>query len=278
MPLTNYTFVFRDFVIGTGTSYLVTNVEGLGGTAPLRIQDENRGYIDGSYTGRDFYDERTVYLDVTVLGDSSTTAQANYKALQLAFAPQPLGYYTDPSGLTPVADQLSMFNFRLNGNTGDMQMYGRSRGLQTSLDADFAYGYIKTRIMMSFPDPRYYTLDATTVTGTTTSLTNSGWAISCPTISLTTSATSGEITDGTIGSPNDGYTHMYFANMAVSKNLQIDLLSRVVYYDTYPARNIMTAASNGWLQLNPATASGATTASWKSNIGSMTTVYRSAYI
>lgn len=265
MPLTNYTFVFGDFVIGTGTSYLVTNVEGLGGTAPLRIQDDNRGYIDGSYSGRDFYDERTVYIDVTVLGSSSTTAQANYKALQQAFAPQSLGYYNDPTGLTPVADQLTMFNYRLNGNTGDMQMYGRSRGLQTSLDANFAYGYIKTRIMLSFPDPRYYTLDATTVSGTTVSLTNSGWATSCPTIILTTAATSGYITDGT--------TTMNFANMATGKNFQLDLLTRIVYYDTYPARNILTAASNGWLQLD-----ANSTTSWTSTIGSMTVVYRSAYI
>jgi hypothetical protein len=273
MPMTNYTFTFRDFVIGTGTSYLVTNVEGLGGTAPLRIQDDNRGYIDGSYSGRDFYDERTVYIDVTVLGDSSSTAQANYKLLQEAFAPQTLGYYNDPTGFTPFADQLTMFTYRLNANTGDMQMYGRSRGLQTSLDADFAYGYIKTRIMLSFPDPRYYTLTGTTVTGSTISLTNAGWAISCPTILMTVSATSGEITDGTIGSPNDGYTHMYFANMTVGALLDIDLLTRIVYYDTLPARNVMTAASNGWLQLNPDT-----TSSWKSNMGSMTVVYRSAYI
>ena len=83
MTLSNYTFVFNSLTIGNGTNYLVSNIEGLGGTAPLRIQDDNRGYLDGSYTGRDFYDERTVYIDVTVLGDSSTTAQENYKTLQI---------------------------------------------------------------------------------------------------------------------------------------------------------------------------------------------------
>ena len=278
MTMENYTFNFNGLTIGTGTNYLVTNVEGLGGTSPLRTQDENRGYIDGSYSGRDFYDERTVYIDVTVLGGSSTTAQANYKALQLAFAPQVLGYYYDPTGFTPTTDQLTMFTFRLNGNTGDMQMYGRSRGLQTPITPDFTYGYIQTRIMLSFPDPRYYTLTGTTVTGSTISVTNSGWAISCPLIIMTASATSGEITDGTIGVPDDGYTHMYFANMSVGAIVDIDLLTRIVYYDTVPARNILTAASNGWLQMNPATSSGPTTANWKSNFGSMTVVYRSAFI
>jgi hypothetical protein len=35
-------------------------------------------------------------------------------------------------------------------------MYGRSRGITTAIDAEFSFGYIKTRIAMTFPDPRYY--------------------------------------------------------------------------------------------------------------------------
>lgn len=266
MTLGNYTFVFNGLTIGAGTNYLVSNVEGLGGTSPLRIQDDNRGYLDGSYSGRDFYDERTVYFDVTVLGDNSTTAQANYKTLQNAFAPQPLGYYVDPTGYTPSSQQLQLFQFRLNGNTGDKQMYGRSRGLTTPVDADFAYGYIKTRIMMSFPDPRYYDDTATTVTGSSVTMTNNGWAISCPVITIaSTAGGSGSITDGT--------TTMVFANMSAGHNLTVDLLQRVVYYDGVPARNYLTAASNGWLQLNPNS-----TTTFTSTIGSMSIPYRSAYV
>jgi hypothetical protein len=263
MPLTNYTFVFNGLTIGTGTNYLVTNVEGLGGTAPLRIQDDNRGYIDGSYSGRDFYDERTVYLDVTVLGSSSTTAQENYKALQNAYAPQPLGYYVDPT-VSPNANQLQLFQFRLNGNTGDMQMYGRSRGLTTPVNADFAYGYIQTRIQMTFPDPRYYVDTATTVTGSSITLTNSGWATSCPVITIASPSSSGYITDGVIT--------MTFANVT-SSPLVIDLLSRVIYTAGDPNRNVMVASSNGWLSLEPTSVNN-----WFSTIGSMSVPYRSAYI
>lgn len=266
MPLSNYTFVFNGLTIGTGTSYLVTNVEGLGGTAPLRIQDDNRGYLDGSYSGRDFYDERQVYIDVTVLGDSSATAQSRYLDLQVAFAPQPLGYYVDPTGYTPSSSQLQPFQFRLNGNTGDRIMWGRSRGLVTPIDADFAYGYIQTRIQMSFPDPRYYTDTATTVTGSSVSMTNQGWAISCPVITVgNTSGTSGSITDGT--------TTMAFTGMSAGHSLIVDLLQRVVYYDGIPTRNLLTAASNGWLQLNPDS-----TTTFTSTVGSMSVPYRSAYI
>lgn len=264
MTLSNYTFIFNGLTIGTGTNYLVTNVEGLGGTSPLRIQDDNRGYIDGSYSGRDFYDERTVYIDVTILGDSSTTAQANYKTLQNAFAPQPLGYYVDPTGYTPSENQLKLFQFRLNGNTGDMQMYGRSRGLLTPISADFAYGYIQTRIQLSFPDPRYYTDAGTTVTGTSLSLTNAGWATSCPVITIASPSSSGTISDGTI--------NMIFQGVPATP-LIIDLLSRVIYTGGYANRNVMAGNSNGWLAINPNS-----TAAWTSTVGSMSTTYRSAYI
>jgi len=266
MPMQNYTITFNDLTIGNGTLFQILNIEGLGGTAPLRIQDDNRGYIDGSYTGRDFYDERQVFIDVLVLGDNSSTAQENYKDLQRAFAPQPLGYYPDPTGFTPQADELKLFQFRLNGDTGDKQMYGRSRGLQTTIDADFTYGYIQTRIQMTFPDPRYYDDVGTTVTGTNVSLINNGWAISCPVIKInSTSATSGYV--------SDGITYMNFANMATGKKLFIDLLHRVIYYDDEPRRNIMTAASSGWLELNPDSAS-----IWTSTVGSMSITYRNAYI
>jgi len=273
MPMTDYSVTYNGLTIGAGTNFPILQIEGLGGTSPLRIQDDNRGYLDGSYTGRDFYDERTVYIDVLVLGTSSVTAQTNYVSLQTAFAPQQIGYYPDPTGFTPLSEQLKLFQYRLNANTGDKQMYGRSRGLVTPIDPDFTYGFIKTRIMMSFPDPRYYDNAGTTVSGTSIAVANTGWAISCPTINLITSATSGEITNGTIGSPNDGFIHMYFANMATSKVVNVDLLTRVVYYDTYPTRNILTAASNGWLQIDPLS-----TATWRSSIGSITTVYRNAYI
>jgi hypothetical protein len=265
MTLSNYTFVFNGLTIGTGTPFLVTNVEGLGGTSPLRIQDDNRGYIDGSYSGRDFYDERTVYIDVTVLGSGSTTAQANYKLLQEAYAPQPIGYYVDPTGYTSSTKELKLFQFRLNGNTGDMQMYGRSRGLSTPITPEFAYGYIKTRIQMTFPDPRYYTDVATTPpVSNLVTLTNDGWATSCPVITVASPLSSGLITDGEIT--------MEFAGVT-GGILTIDLLSRVIYVGGVPTRNVMTAASNGWLNLEPNS-----TTSWVSTIGNMSIPYRSAYI
>lgn len=268
MPLSNYQISFNGITIGAGSSiYIIDNIEGLAGTSPLRVQDDNRGYNDGSYTGRDFYDERMVYIDVTVLGDNTNTAQYYYKQLQQAFAPQQLGYYVDPTGNTPAAYQLKLFQFRLTGDTGDKRMYGRSRGLITDITPEFSFGYIQTRIAMVFPDPRYYDDVGTTVSGSSVSLNNLGWAESCPVININSvSATSGTLTDGT--------TVMSFANLAVGANLKVDLLQRVIYYNGTPTRNKLTSSFSGWLSLAPL--SGVQT--WTSNIGSMSITYRNAYV
>ena len=271
MPLNNYQITFNGLTIGSGSSvYLITNIDGLGGTSPLRIQDDNRGYIDGSYSGRDFYDERQVFIDVTVLGDNTNTAQYYYKQLQKAFAPQQLGFYVDPTGNTPASNQLQLFQYQLTADTGTMRMYGRSRGLVTPVDPDFSYGYIKTRIQMTFPDPRYYDDAGTTKTGASFTLTNTGWAISCPVITIaSTSGASGSITDGT--------TTMTFANMSAGQQLIVDLLSRVIYYNGYPARNYLTSNYSGWLSIAPNTLP-ASPVTWTSTVGSMSVTYRNAYV
>lgn len=261
--MNNYSITFNGLTIGAGTNFPITNIEGLASTSPLRIQDDNRGYVDGSYTGRDFYDERTVYIDVTVLGSGSTTAQANYKLLQEAFAPQVLGYYVNPTGNTPAANQLKLFQFRTTAVMGDLQMYGRSRGLTTPIDPNFSYGYIQTRIMMSFPDPRYYSQTATTATGTGFYLTNYGWATSCPVITIASPYSSGTISDGTI----------FMDFVGVTGPLVIDLLQRVVYVSGYPNRNVLAGSSTGWLSIPPQSTVG-----WAGNMGSMSVPYRNAYV
>jgi hypothetical protein len=267
MPLADYSVVFNGLTIGAGTNFVINNIEGLGGTSPLRIQDDNRGYLDGSYTGRDFYDERTVYIDVTVLGSGSTTAQANYVLLQKAFAPQPVGYYPDPTGYSSTGtNELKLFQFRLNANTGDKNMYGRSRGIITPINPNFTYGYIETRIQMTFPDPRYYDATQTTSSASVVSVSNTGWATSCPRIVVSTPSATGYITDNS--------TFMRFTNASGAGSLVIDLLQRVVYLGGIPTRNILIASSNGWLDIAPNT----TSKTWTSTIGNMVVSYQNAYV
>jgi hypothetical protein len=138
--------------------------------------------------------------------------------------------------------------------------------VETLINPDFTYGYIQTRIMMSFPDPRYYDVTPTTVTGSSVTVVNSGWATSTPVITIASPSASGSVTNGT--------TTMLFANASGSGALVIDLLQRIIYLGGVPTRNIMTATSNGWLSIPPNTAS----ATWTSTIGSMSVPYQNAYI
>jgi hypothetical protein len=268
MPLGDYEIVYNGLSIGAGsTVYIIDNIDGLGGTSPLRVQDDNRGYIDGSYTGRDFYDERYVYIDMTILGDENHSAQYYYKELQRAFAPQPLGYYVDPTGQTPVEDELKLFQFQLSADTGPMRMYGRSRGLTTPVTPEFSYGYIKTRIEMVFPDPRYYSDEGTEVTGSSVIVGNDGWATSCPVIQIDiVTAVSGYITDGSM--------YMNFVNLTIGQPLTVDLLSRVIYVNNYPSRSALSTAYSGWLSIPPNTP----VLAWSSTVGDMSVTYRNAYI
>jgi len=265
--MSNYQVIFNGITIGSGTNYVIQNIDGLGGTAPLRVQDDNRGYIDGSYSGRDFYDARTVTIDMLVLGDGSHTAQYYYKQLQIAFAPQQLGYYKNPVLGTNPENYLQLFQFQLNADTGLKRMYGRSRGLTTPINPEFTYGYIVCRLEVYFPDSRYYDDAGTTGTGSTITVSNSGWAYSSPVISIASPSASGSITDG--------ITTMTFASVPTGSALTVDLLQRVIYTGSTPARNIMTSASNGWLAIPPYYGSPV---SWVSSVGSMSITYRNAYV
>jgi hypothetical protein len=161
---------------------------------------------------------------------------------------------------------LQLFTYRLTSDTGDKRLYGRSRGLTTPINPDFTYGYIRTRVDVTFPDPRYYDDAGTTKTGTSFTVSNTGWATSCPVITIASCNASGNITDGTVT--------MYFANLTSGHNLTVDLLQRVIYYDGYAARNLMTSASTGWLAIAPNTSS----VTWTSTVGSMSSTYRNAYV
>lgn len=254
------------FVWGAGTSYAVENIDGLGGSSPIRNEDDNRGYIDGSFSGRDFYDARTVTFDILITGDGSHSAQYYYKQLQASLYPQPTGYYPDPYASTQATGVLGLFQFQLSAVTGIQRMWGRVRLVTTPIDPEFSFGYITCTVEFYFPDPRYY--DDTAITpsaGTTVSLSNAGWATTCPAITIATPSASGSITDNI-----NGYV-MAFSNVNTSYPLVIDLLRRSVTQNSLPARNTLTNVNN-WLCLTP---NYSTT--WTSTLGSMAITYRNAY-
>jgi len=63
MPiLTNsYSFSFNGITFGgAGSPYQILSVDGLEGLPGIRNQDDNRGYADGMFSGRDFLGGRTI--------------------------------------------------------------------------------------------------------------------------------------------------------------------------------------------------------------------------
>jgi hypothetical protein len=272
MTLSNYQFAFTPsgagattFTFGAGTPYTIELVEGLMDTAGIRNQDENRGYIDGSYSGRDFYDARMVTFHFIIIGDGSYNAQYYYQQLQKNLAPQVTGYYPDPYATTQASTVLGLLQFQLTDATGNQRIWGRVRSVKAQVDPDFAYGYIGATVEMYFPDPRYYDETATVVSGTSVSLTNSGWATATPAITIASPYSSGTLTDSSGNS-------MIFANVNTSYPLVIDLLQRNITQNGASARNTLTSMTN-WLYL-PAN----TTTSWNSTLGSMSVTYRNAYV
>lgn len=272
MTLSIYQFQFTPngsstpFVWGNGTPYLVEEIDGLGGSSPIRNQDLDRGYIDGAYSGRDFYADRTVTFDMKIIGDSSHSAQYYYRQFQLNLYPQPLGYYPDPYASTQATGVLGLFQFQLSAITGIQRMWGRVRLIETNIDPEFSFGYITCTLEMYFPDPRYY--DDTAIvssSGTTVSLSNAGWATTCPAITISSPSASGSITDNTNGNT------MGFANVNTSYPLIIDLLRRTITQNGVSARNTLTTFNN-WLCLPPVYST-----TWTSTLGSMQMTYRNAY-
>ena len=253
------------FVFGAATPYAVESIDGMG-SSPIRNQDDNRGYIDGNFSGRDFYDARTVTFDILIIGDGSHSAQYYYKQLQSSLYAQPLGYYPDPYASTQPTGTLGLFQFQLSAITGIQRMWGRVRDITTTIDPEFSFGYITCTVEFFFPDPRYYD-DAliTSSSGTNISLTNAGWATTCPAITIASPSASGSITDNT-----NGYV-MQFANVNTSYPLVIDTLRRTITQNSLPARNVLTNVNN-WLCLPPNY-----TTTWTSTVGTMQMTYRNAY-
>jgi hypothetical protein len=267
MTLSTYQFSFNGFTFGAGTPYTVEKIDGLMATAGIRNQDDNRGYIDGTYSGRDFYDSRTVTIDFLLVGDSSHPAQYYFQQLQKNLAPQVYGYYPDPYASTQASSVLGLFQFQLTATTGQQRMWGRVRSVSASVDPEFTYGYILATADLHFPDPRYYDETANTASGSTATIYNNGWATTSPAITIASPSASGTITDSVTGAV------MTFANVNTSYSLIIDTLQRTISQNGISARNTLTTMTN-WLTIPANTSTG----TWTSTLGSMAVTWRNAYV
>ena len=141
--LNYYSFAFNGFVLGgAGSPYQITSVDGLENLPSLRVQDADRGYQDGMFSGRDFLNGRTITMTMLILSGNGNTAQQNFNLMQNSLQPQ-------QTGTTPLQFQLSAANGLQFINT-------RVRAAKATIDPEYTYGYIKAQYDFFCPDPRYY--------------------------------------------------------------------------------------------------------------------------
>jgi len=248
-----YSFSFKGLTFGgTGSPYQILSVDGLEALPMLRSQDDNRGYADGMFSGRDFYAGRTVTIIFNTFGAGSSSAQENYNTIQSYLLPQ-------TSGTTPLYFLMPPSNTEF--------LNARVRALRTVVDPDYTYGKITSQVEFFCPNPAYFsaneqtaTLAYTPPTGRiynrvynlvygggsveiTTTITNNGWANSYPTITL-----NGPITNPVLGNTTQNAELNFSVTLSSSDELVIDLYNKLITLNGQPARNLLIEGTWFWAQ------------------------------
>lgn len=203
VSLVNYRFAFNDFEFGGGNSvYQILTIDGLEDLPVIRNQDDNRGYQDGMWTGRDFLSGRTLTFVMTVRGDT------NYS----------MNYYLDllQTNLVPQQQGTGLLQFQLPGS--DLQrINARVRRRSITINTEYSSGLATATYEFFCPDPRYYddTLKSTDLINATATAgrTYNRVYTTPPTAVYNNPYISGMYFGGGAGSPNlitnDGWTTTY---------------------------------------------------------------------
>jgi phage-related protein len=248
-----YSFSFNGLTFGgTGSPYQILSVDGLEALPNLRSQDDNRGYADGMFSGRDFYAGRTVTIMFNTFGADGVSAQQNYNTIQSYLLPQ-------TSGTTPLYFLMPPSNTEF--------LNARVRALRTVVDPDYTYGKITSQVEFFCPNPTYFSNNEQTAlllysppTGrvynrtynltygggsvvVTTTITNNGWANAYPTITL-----NGPITNPVLGNSTQGYALNFVGTFSSSDNLVVDLYNKLITLNGTPARNLLLSGDWFWAQ------------------------------
>lgn len=284
MPLNNYQFQFGSFLFGgAGSPFQIIDVDGLESLPDLRVQDDNQGYNDGMFSGRDFLGGRTLTFTINTFAGNGNSAFQNFNLLQQALIPQ-------QSGTTAL-------QFLLSPNDTQMVLNARVRGRKTLVDPEYTYGFIRSQITMFAPDPRYYTATNTVASltpqqplgrtydrtynlvygggaiGSSTAIVNNGTVTTYPVITIT-----GPALNPTIGNVTTGqYMTINYA-LANTDTLVINLAQRLVTLNGTSARNLV-AGNSQWFGAAPGTSYFYFTANtYTAGVTAASVTYASAYI
>ena len=253
MALSNYQMSFNGFTIGAGTPYQIIDIDGLESVPELRVQDSPRGYYDGYFTGRDFFNGRTLTLTLNVFAGNSNSAQTNWNLLKAAF--QPVQALTSSNGL---------LQFQLSPSDSTKRMTARVRSRKSKVDPEWTFGFIRAQVELFAPDYRYYSdtlvtsaslipqagagrtynrtynLTYTSVISASaaTSDNTAGNAAAAPTVTITGPVISPQITNLSTGA----FMAINYS-MSSTDVLVIDLSQNTITLNGSNARNLVTAGS-----------------------------------
>ena len=294
--LVNYRFAFNDFEFGGGNSvYQIMTLDGLEDLPVIRNQDDNRGYQDGMWTGRDFLSGRTLLFTMTVRGDQTYSMPHYMNELQRNLVPQQQG--------------TGLLQFQLPGN--DLQrIEARVRRRSITINTDYSSGLATATYEFFCPDPRYYDdqlqttdlINATTVAGRTYNrvyttapssgsnnpltagmyfgggagapnlITNYGWATSNPVITITGPCVNPKVTNVTAG-----YFLQVDTVLGTSDTLVLNTDSRTVTLNGINRRALLNNSST-WFAAPPGTSYYTFTATGTDGNTTCVVSWRSAYI
>jgi hypothetical protein len=286
LALNNYQFSFNGFNFGgTNSVYQILDVDGLESLPDLRVQDDNRGFNDGMFTGRDFYSGRTLVFTINIFAGNGYSAQQNLNLLQNAL--NPVQQLTTSNGL---------LQWQLSVTDNLQRITARVRSRKVVIDPEYTFGFIRAQITFFAPDPKYYDDAATTITlnpltaagGRTYSktfsysygasipnlftVTNNGWATTNPTVTVV-----GPVTNPSITNTTTGQYLTVNVTLGSSDSLVFDLENKNITLNGSSARNLLTTGSQ-WF----GAPSGITQFSFSGVSGSSgttaTIVYRNAYV
>lgn len=259
MTLTaNYSMSFNGQVFGgTGSPYQILSVDGLEGLPAIRNQDDNRGYQDGMFTGADFLSARTIHVTFLTLASVGHSAQANFNTIQQALLPQFLG-------TTPLY-------FLMSNAGGEQFINARVRGLKTTVDPNYTYGYITSQVEFYCPQGIYYdnTLQSASLSvsaapgrtynrtynvvygygslATSTAVLNSGWATTYPIVTIT-----GPLANIVVGNVTTNKLLRFSGSISNTDTIIIDTYNKLVTLNGATARNLLLGTSE-WFDAPPGT-------------------------
>jgi len=246
-----YSFSFNNQTFGGANSpYQILSVDGLESLPGIRNQDDNRGYADGMFSGRDFLSGRSIAIIFNTFGTpNGASAQENYNTIQRTLLPQ-------TQGTTPL-----YFKFP-NSPTSEQFVNARVRALRTTVDPNYTYGYITSQVEFFCPDPSYYnnnlqtaTLNYALPTGRTynriydlvydpssnsvsTTVNNIGWGTTYPTITI-----NGPIVDPTVSNVTTGNSLTFNCTLISTDVLEIDLYNKLITLNGVSARNLLQSGT-----------------------------------